>query len=177
MMCCMFRLQTVTSDERPWCRKDSFLRQTVTLDEKRDIWRMDWTKVPFEALPAVHPSWTPAPSGSAGASGSGGPDPRSGGVDPGALGDAAALLPSSAMSGETVALRLAAMGVPITRVEVAPLRRLDCGDTAGWPEFPVVTEIPCYGEQFDPLGGVYGRPGHQPLCVSIGKALLKHVAK
>ena len=81
------------------------------------------------------------------------------------------------MSGETVALRLAALGVPITRDELAPLRRSDCAGTAGWPEFPVVTEIPCYGEQFDPLGGVYGRPGHQPLCVSMGKALLKHVAK
>ena len=72
---------------------------------------------------------------------------------------------------ETFATTLAMLGVPCQRESLAP--RTVPGLMQHLPPFPFVTEVPCYGHDWDPTGGVWGRPGHAALLVKCGEQGIK----
>jgi len=75
-------------------------------------------------------------------------------------------------SGEIFQTTLAMLGMAPKRESWPPLH-LENKTTSGWRVFPFITEVPCYGHDWDPLGGVWGRPGHAALMVKVGVANLR----
>ena len=67
---------------------------------------------------------------------------------------------------EAFASTLAMIGVPLQRQSWFP--RAVPSRLSDLPPFPFVTEVPCYGHDWDPTGGVWGRPGHAALMVKVG---------
>ena len=70
------------------------------------------------------------------------------------------LLPETVLKGDRFGTLLHMMGVPVER-ENWPARA-SAFAPAGQFSLPPIVEVPCYGSDWDPNGGVWGRPGDFP---------------
>ena len=79
-------------------------------------------------------------------------------------------LPEHTLTGDRFATFLEMMGCPLQRdhVEARVDQTMATHGDERFREFPIVTEIACLAEQWDPNGGLWGRQGHFPLMVSVG---------
>ena len=164
--------------------------RSAPLDPVRDIWAMCWPNVESGTTPAA-PAGGPPPTGAASSTDPAPPPPPQ--VRPPAWQvrteadrdvqeaeritrdhlQVLQLLPEDTMQGDRFSTLMEMLGAPICR-ETIESRRSSGGwsgrnmATTHWPMFPILTEVPCYGEQWDPNGGIWGRHGHYPLLVAVG---------